>query len=396
LLCAAGCASRRIGNPYGERRGPYAGPSVNGTAVLSGMFKEAGHRVMTWPRLSPRLEDCQTIVWFPNDFDPPTMKQRDHLESWLYNEPGRTLVYVGRDFDALPMYWRKILPRAPPEQTMEVLRRAAAAQSEHDLARARMPNAEPADWFTLYRDEPHRRVKSLEGPWSEGIDAAQVDIELAARLEVPSESENDAWRDRPDYNWEGRAEFTTLLESEREAIVTRLNISDWGDSKLIIVNNGSFLLNLALVNQEHRKLAGKLVSECSPGRVAFLESGPGGPMIFDKEPNTNLPTGFQVFTVWPMGFIIMHLAVLGMLCCIAIFPIFGRPRELSIRSSGVSFADTTGAEAATVIRADFGKHIDALGELLELTEDRQYARNRVTYYHENVKRDSGASHRATQ
>ncbi len=39
------------------------------------------------------------------------------------------------------------------------------------------------------------------------------------------------------------------------------------------------------------------------------------------------------------------------------------------------------------------KDITALGELLETTEDRQYARERVIYYHEHVKRDSGASHR---
>ncbi|MBI2480830.1 MAG: hypothetical protein HYV60_20050, partial [Planctomycetia bacterium] len=52
-------------------------------------------------------------------------------------------------------------------------------------------------------------------------------------------------------------------------------------------------------------------------------------------------------------------------------------------------------DVATVVRADFGKHIDALGELLEMTQDRQYARDRVSYYHEHVSRDSGASHRST-
>ena len=35
----------------------------------------------------------------------------------------------------------------------------------------------------------------------------------------------------------------------------------------------------------------------------------------------------------------------------------------------------------------------ALGELLELTRDHQYAENRVRHYQEQVRRDSGASHR---
>ena len=121
LYVCIGCAPTDIASTYGERRGSEGGPSVNGTAVLAGMFEEAGHRVSSWSRLSPKLEECQTIVWFPDDFAPPTVEQRDFLEWWLYNETGRTVVYVGRDFDATPAYWRQILPIAPPEQKMEGL-----------------------------------------------------------------------------------------------------------------------------------------------------------------------------------------------------------------------------------------------------------------------------------
>jgi len=398
LLLAAGCRARGIGNVYGQRRGTLAGPSVNGTAVLSGMFDESGRRVRTWRRLSPMLNEFDTIVWFPDDFAPPSADRRSFLENWLSNGPARTLVYVGRDYDAAITYWKRIQPAAPPEQTMEVMRREATAQAEHDARRARMPKKEHADWFTLSRDEPHRKITTLAGPWSAGIDAAKVDIELAARLKIPSEAENDQWVARADNHWTGTPEFTTLLESEGDVsegdvIVSQLTMPDWDDSRLLVVNNGSFLLNLPLVNHENRKLAGKLISTCAPGKAIFLESGVGGPLIFDKEPTANIPTGFQVFTVWPLGFIIMHLAILGMLCCIAIFPVFGRAREAT-PSGAISFADAALAgSAGTVIRADFGKHIEALGELLAMTEDRQYARNRVTYYHEHVRRDSGTSHR---
>jgi hypothetical protein len=143
---------------------------------------------------------------------------------------------------------------------------------------------------------------------------------------------------------------------------------------LIFVNNGSFLLNLPLVNHEHRKIANHLIAACGqPARVAFLESGKGGPAVFDKEPGANSPTGFEVFTVWPMGVILVHLTALGILACVALFPVFGRPRELSQRSS-----------------SDFGQHIEALGEMLELTGDREYAVQRLQTYHEHVRRDTVA------
>lgn len=389
VVASIGCAPKGVATTYGKRGGTSGGPSVNGTAVLAGMFEEAGHRVITWRRLSPKLEQCNTIVWVPDDFQPPTLEQRAFVEQWLFEESGRTLIYVGRDYDAESDYWGELQAAAPAEQLLEVTRRMATAQARHDSQRARMPKAEAADWFTVFRDEPHRIAKKLEGPWSTGIVGSKTDIQMNARLEALSDSEIKAWQLRADNQWHDAAEFTRLLTSDDEAIVTQVTIDDWSDSKIIVVGNGSFLLNLPLINHEHRKLAGKLISECDPGRVAFLESGYGGPMVFDKEPGTDMPTGFAAFTVWPIGFILIHFAVFGILLCIAMFPIFGRARGVATEVNSESALGT----AVSVVRADFGKHITALGELLETTEDRQYARDRITYYHEHVKRDSGTSHR---
>jgi hypothetical protein len=292
-----------------------------------------------------------------------------------------------------------VLPLAPPEQKLEVMRREAIARAAHDSARSGMASADLAEWFSVYRDEPYRKVDSLEGPWSENVDAAKTEIELAARLEVPSKADIKLWVDRVDNPWDGQPVFTPLLESGDDTIAFRIEHPEWSDSKIIVINNGSFLLNLPLVNHEHRKLAGHLIADCGAGRAVFLESGSGGPIVFDEEPGTNIPTGFEIFIVWPLGFIVMHLTVLGILCCIAIYPIFGRPKTApGSATSRIAFASDAGDsnDPATVVRADFGKHIDALGELLELTEDRHYARERVSYYHEHVSRDSGASHRSAK
>ena len=166
-----------------------------------------------------------------------------------------------------------------------------------------------------------------------------------------------------------------LLGSHDDPLVTRV----WDESfregnQVIVVTNGSFLLNLPLVNHEHRKLAGRLIAASgAPGKVAFVESGPGGPPVLDEEPDTGLPTGLEALIVWPIGCILMHLAVVGILYCFAGYPIFGRPQELP--------ADSV---------ADFRKHIDAVGELLQRTNEAGYAAERLTQYQQTVRGEAAS------
>ena len=227
----------------------------------------------------------------------------------------------------------------------------------------------------MRRADRRRKVQSLRGPWAAGVDAAQAEIEIATLLAVPGDSEIEAWTERPTYPWAAPPRFTTLLGSREEELVTRISFAN--GSRILVVPNGSFLLNLPLVNHQHRKLAGKLITACAPpGHIVFLESGPDGPKVLDTDPDASYPTGLEIFTVWPLNVIMLHLTFVGILLLIALFPIFGPAYPLS-RSSP----------------SDFGKHIIAFGELLERTRDRQFAIDRVRYYYEHVRRDSGLSYR---
>jgi hypothetical protein len=322
------------------------------------------------------LEEADVIVWFPDDFDPPTVDQRRFLEQWLWNENGRTLVYVGRDFDATPVYWKRVGPSAPPQQAMDVARRLAQAQAEHTASRVGMPDDESADWFVTDRDRPRRRIDRLQGSWSAGVDAAQAELEVTGRFQFPDASQVETWIQRDDQQWD-TPEFHTLLSSDDDLLATSLSSPDWGDSKVLVVTNGSFLLNLPLVNPEHRKLAARLISECQPARrVVFLESGPGGPPVLSAEPSAAYPTGLEMFTVWPLGIVLLHLAALGIALGFASFPIFGRPGQLPVASV-----------------SDFGQHVAAVGQLLERANQPDAALARLKYYHDHVRRESGASHR---
>ena len=223
LLLLAGC-SRGIDTVYGQRQGLGASASVNGTAVLGEMFEKAGHRVFSWRVLSPRLQkraDC--IVWFPDDFEPPSKEVRKWLEDWLTAKPDRTLIYVGRDFDAAPWYWEHVLPDAPAEQQELVRERLSEAQGRF------LPRARASAQVGRLRLVHHRQLAAAAA----GENArrrrrvarrhrrqAKTDIELRSRL--------IAARRRP-----------TCCCGRATTCWSAAEIAD--DSQLIVVANGSFL-----------------------------------------------------------------------------------------------------------------------------------------------------------
>ena len=353
-LLLAGCG-QDIDTAYGRRKGAGVWDSVNGTGVLAEMFEHAGHVVFSWMMLSPRLRqraDC--IVWFPDDFQPPSAENRRWLEEWLEEKPGRTLIYVGRDFDAAGWYWRRMEPDAPADQQDEVRRRKTEAETDFRLEFRQTPASEDCEWFTVEGQHHYRRVRSLQGKraWLEGIDPVQLEIELNGRLLPPAGAE-------------------VLLESEGDVLISRQRFQG---SQLIVVTNGSFLMNLPLVNHEHRKLAARLIDEAGSPRqtVVFLESGAGGPPILDEDLLAGAPTGMEIFNIWPTNWILLQLSLVGILFCFLRFPIFGRPLE----------PEPEGA-------SDFGKHIEAMGELLERSQDTAYAMTRLQHYQQVTRPGSG-------
>lgn len=356
-----------IHSEYGRRRGIDADDSVNGTNVLAEMFEKRGHSVITWRKLSPKLNKMDTIVWFPDDMEPPTEEQREWFEKWLADGYNRTLIYVGRDYDAEITYWEKVLNDAPAEEQAKIKARLDLAKKRHKSIRSSMPANENADWFVV-RDEPARKkVDRLEGRWvrESGIDEGKTWIELQTVLDKPTSA---------------YYETDVLLKAGNDPLVMRIRDPysyKWGNGKIIVVTNGSFLLNLPLVNHEHRKLASLLIDECQDGdSVAFVESGANAPLrVREHDFETEHQAWYTLLTVWPLNAVILHIAAAGIVICFALFPIFGRPHTVAAKDA-----------------SDFGKHIDALGKLLAKTQDSAYAHARLAYYEEKIKRDSGASH----
>ena len=390
LVCALGCRED-LQTVYGQRNGPGATKSVNGTAVLAEMFEKAGHRVSSWSSLSPRLDQADCLVWFPNDFQPPSSEVINWLERWLRAKPERTVIYVGRDFDAAPWYWRKMEPIAPAGQREAVADLRAEAERAFQSARQPQHPTAACRWFTLHYGQPARAASNVSGDieWLNNLDPSQGEIELNSRMS-------------------SRMDMEPLLECSEGLLVGRRDI---GKSQLLLVCNGSFLLNATLVNHEHRKLAGKVVETIGPGGrdVVFLESGqiaidqPSGPSPADEpmsnpfdttqdddrtrqrdaasdsssngppirrsDPAPDTPNGLELLLVWPTNWILLHFVLIGVLFCFWKLPIFGLPRP----------EDRTGS-------ADFGRHVDAVAALLQDTADRRYALSRVKHYQQIVKK----------
>jgi len=427
----AGCGEQ-LNTEYGQRLGMSAG-SVNGTSVFAEMFQQRGHKVSSWRWLSPKLrEKSDVIVWFPDDFAAPNDEVGQWLEGWLADGAGRTLIYVGRDFDAAPDYWAKALPRAPAEQQGEFRTRLTAAQGEELMLRGVIPATDACPWFILDGTRNPRDVRTLQGDadWVGGIDPAKLEIELVGRFAPPSQTyptppssalpgdvaaaeessksdgepaespeepsaempadadalpveignpsdptfvpedfmTDDGYYYGPGNDWPSDVALsgnTVLLSSEGDPLLMRQQI---GSGQVFVVTNGSFLLNLPLVNHEHRKLATRLIDQIPPQqRVVFLESSAGGPPVFQKEPSTS-QSGLEIFEIWPFNYIFAHFAALGLIYCFFRWPIFGLPRRLAQRNT-----------------ANFSEHVTAVGTLLERSHDSAYATSRLQEYQQSVR-----------
>lgn len=357
VSAVAGCG-RELNTEYGKRR--PAG-SVNGVEVFGKLFEAAGHKVTSWPWLSPRLAkkaDC--IVWFQTDYDGPPERHRQWLERWLKTSPQHTLIVVNRDYDSAVDYWKTVRQGTTGEEFSKLSRRLADAQGDFQTVWGRLATDADAGWFKLNRAKPMRKATQLAGEpqWLSDVDRQKTNIELRTRLSPT-----------------GR--YRKLLYDGEDVIAASQRV---GKGRLIAIVNGSFLLNLPLVNREHRKLAAHLVDELGgePRQVAFIECQHGLPPIYEKEPDQTNPSMFRYFGLWPLNLILLQLALLGTIFLFRRAPIFGLPREDN--------PDTL---------TDFGQHVEAVGGLLARTQDAAFAKERVTTY-ETISRRAGEHEKTSQ
>ena len=178
---------------------------------------------------------------------------------------------------------------------------------------------------------PSTVAKSLEGPWAEGVDPALAAIPVHRALVLYDPSE------------------VTLIAADGRPLAIEWS---WGDdeyeeapSEVLIVANGSFLLNAAIVNPARRPLTSRTADWIGepPRRVAFVE----GAHPFAEGPG--MPTPLEVIRAVPaLGVAAGHFIVMALAAALARAVILGRPRA----------APPSGADRPRA-------HAEALGHLLD-------------------------------
>ncbi len=391
LLLAAGCGrSEKLVTEYGKVAGDHGGTSVNGTGVLLDMFRDRGCDVKRFRKISPKLEKYDTIVWFPDETDYPGVEVTEALEDWLRNGVQRTLIYVGRDFDAELDYLQHAIQSPGVKNREEVLRQLAETKLRQDQRQSEYlvdRETKSCRWFE-HQPFTRRKANQVTGPWAENVNDKLTNIEFATVLGPPQKLLDESWNEvQPLVTTDG----IDFVYSIGEAEDSQANAYQNNENKIIIVGNGSFLLNYGLVNHEHRKLAGALIDECSfQSKVVFLESGPGGISVSDKDANSN--NAWAWISEPPLRYIVPHFLLWGLLFCFAYFPIFGRPRRpkpiLSNSSENPTPLTSTISHADINPTNTFRSHIVAMGKLLQRTQQPVRAAEKIRQYQEIYGRDS--------
>jgi hypothetical protein len=170
--------------------------------------------------------------------------------------------------------------------------------------------------------------------------------------------------------FENLPQATQLLSgSDGRPLVYRLTSDRWGDGQILIVANGAPFLNGSLVQPLHRAVGSKIIEACLPAkRVALLAYDANGILIASAADSDSNAAGLELLTVWPLSAITMPAALLGILICLALFPILGRPQ---------------GGSHGSV--SDFGLHITALGRMLFGSRDLEYAKAVIGEYYRRVR-----------
>jgi hypothetical protein len=341
LAILPGCA-RGPDAEYGLSRGS----SVNGTKALADTFRGRGHLVRAAVRLTDELAVwSEGIVRFAPYPGPPEADEARWFLQWLDKNPRRWLIYVVRDFDTLAEYWENV--RDGTSETTDPERRAEAEANRgqnkdwvHSLPATPKQVANARDWFAIESAAgPPKISTTLEGPWAEHVDARAAQLWLHESI-------------KPDQ------EHSILLAANGKALVVDQSVI--GRRRILVVANGSFLLNEALANPARRKLALRLAEW--PADVAqqvafvdgaFVTSGEEGP-----------PTLWKLLKRLPdLRWVAAQMGLAALFAALARAPRLGRPRP-----DPASGADRPAA------------HARALGSLLEASGATAESRDLIERY----------------
>lgn len=393
LLCTAllaGCSSSEatFTNKYGDSDGASGRTSLNGFNALRRTYEQAGFDTRNLYRLTNRAKSSDVVVYIPTGPFPISFEANGWFESWL--EMGdRTLVYIVPDSGSEQRYWKDAVALAPPNLRLEYRRRAARSLNERMRWQNNRRSIPHRGWFVVEPQISETRVGDLQGNWAKEIksssgDAHSLHLEYAIAESQPTSGQNatafvqgPTGPNSPGFvvlnegsTGNAKPELTAMVETKGgDAIVAKVSSKKWPDSKVIVVAGGSLLTNYAFTKDLGRKLADQIVqsstadANANSKMVSFLTTNTPAIPISEAKTNSPQSTGMELLTVWPLSLVTIHAAILGLVICMVMLPIFGRPKKITETQS-----------------SNFGDHLDAMASLLNRNSSEEYARSRISEY----------------
>ncbi|MEC7447458.1 MAG: DUF4350 domain-containing protein, partial [Planctomycetota bacterium] len=340
---------------YGQRGG-QGRVSLNGTSAFARLLQEYDLDVQSASRLTPRIDRYDVLFWFPDSDREDYAEEQERLETWLRSGTDRRLIIVGRHYDATIDYLTQIGQSQDSEQGLDYRRRLAEAVSVSHLESLKQQETYFDGWVE-WTPGSRRRSSQLGGPWATGLENAN--LTTSRYPNIPSAEDQKSHPTRS---------YEVKLEADGEPFAVAIQDSLWNGGEVIVVSNGSFILNYGLTDERNRQVVANMLDDLDFEDyfwgALFLESDEAGLPVMQRE-ESGQKTMWDWMTEWPFSFFIPHFLVLGILIYFVFYPIFGRPKNLALPSS-----------------TDFGQHVEALGELMEKTRDRAYAIQHINHYHE--------------
>ncbi|WP_436714849.1 hypothetical protein U8335_18550 [Roseiconus lacunae] len=402
-----GCGSDLV-TQYGANEGYYARQSINGFTTFRDSFDHAGFDSRGITRLTERTRKVTSIIWTPSKLMAVDQKTVRWMDRWL-QQGGRTLVYVIPDSGSRSDYFRQLRSQAAPDQRLEYRRKLGESLIDEHRAQYFHSPVIVGGWFvatprvqqTVVSDgkdttsnlswvaddgdnQPVKQEWVIESlPEASNQTASQtVTVTTSQGL-----STNQTVASPPQPKKSG-LQFSSLVETAKgETVLAQLTADNWHHSQVFVVASGSLLTNYGLTKPSNRHLAERLIEQCKQiaidgeaideqdrltdngnlPQVGFVTASDGLPVSsrVDEIPRA---TGAESLTQFPLVLVTFHAAVIGIVFCLMLFPIFGRPAKV---------------DRGTLTH--FGDHLDAVATLMYRRGGEAFARKRISEYMRRVR-----------
>ncbi len=412
FLCT-GCS--RFDTNYGASKGAAGDKSLNGFGALRTVLQSlpedavddaplAEIRARDMIRLSQRELNNDAIVWIPSEWSPMNLAD---VETWLngwLEQGGRTLVFIVPDDGSTESYFQEAIDIAPPAQRLAYRRRLAKQINDRLLSDSSRKDISVRNWFVAKAlpnrvHLPPRRLadyeiklasstKSGSQKSSDSNETNDSDLTTAGEFSEEQWNESEIDESPPQITSETDTRKPGLdplirenvkIAGRQTSLTTLARFVDyrWPDSQILIVASGSLLTNFAMTESPAQEMAIRIrkeirqasdVGEDERIAVAFFSTDDMPVSISDSQAGAPSTKGWELMTQMPLSLINMHVAFLGVVLCLMLLPVFGRPRRVRHNRP-----------------THFGNHLSAMATLMRRSGGVGYAHTKISQYLRHVR-----------